>query len=242
MIFNPKPFLKLARPGDVINIWISPKKDNCFDTLKNKVADFGIQQVQKGVFGRKSDYKDHHSMMYFCPEKTFSVEPPYPKWRDIESFGALGVSIVRWNLIRELNDNDVALLWEGAEKIIKEHKKYDIGQLVDFMISSIAGYPFDDSIKWFDEGKKRMVCSVAVASVIAYWRHKLLATTGEKIRQPFRTLNPTAWKKKFRRRFYQEGHWDINRTFPAMFVNCLTHFINDFRLIAEFDKHGNRIA
>jgi len=227
-------------PGDIVNTRRFSSKETGIKKLEVLGAIAVINLDQMGVFGIRSDWHDHHTMMYFDDNHTFSVQPPVPKWLSLSDYCEEEVSIFRWNLVRPLRSYDVSLLYEGAEKIIRDGKGYDIGQLVDFLISSIAGYPFDDTIKWFDQGKGRMVCSVGTAFVTAYFRHKLFELTGEDLPQPFKTLNPKAWSKKFQERFNKEGHWDINRTFPACYANCLTHFQNDYKLVASFDKNGKR--
>jgi hypothetical protein len=234
---------ELLQPCDIINF----EENNwngigLFMRIAIAIGSAIIIADQKKVFGSTSRYKDHHTMMYFGKDDIFSVQPPKPTWLKLDEFEQGDnriLSVYRWNG-RKLIDKDIGIMKKAADRIIGWEKSYDIGQLVDFLISSIAGYPFDDKIKWFDFGRKHLVCSVGVASVMNHWRHTLWETTGEDIKQPFRQLNPDKWSPEFIEKFKHDGgYWRIDRTFPANYANP-EMFANEFTRIGRF-KAGELI-
>ena len=209
-----------------------------------------IVNTQKDVFcqtisDKKIWIKDSHSVMYFNDKYVFSVEMPKPKFIPLSTYEGRDkriVSVYRLNpeyFKKEIKGSDTTIMFNKAIDIVNLNKGYDIGQLVDILITTIAGYPNERKVNWFDQGSQRMVCSVSIATIIAAWRHEVLKVTGIDIPQPWKVLNPLAWKDEFIKKW--NGHWDIGTTFPANFAVTNTHFNNEFILVGKF-KGGKRIA
>lgn len=238
-------------PGDFINSEGIKWSWDLIDVAAGIIATNGISAAQRDVFcdtipAKKLRYKDSHTMIYFGSNQLFTVQLPQPTYEDLEKRHGKGdtriVSVYRMNPAyfgKTLDANDVAIMKSAADEIIAKHKGYDIGQLMDILVSTIAGYPFEQKSKTFDQGNDRLVCSVGCATVIAAWRHKLLQTTGVDIPQPWKVPNPNAFKSDFIKKY--PGHWDIQTTFPANYAVTDTHFQNEFILVGRF-KGGKRIA
>jgi len=223
-----KTLKKILRPGDVINISGHPK----FYEFWLHIAYHYIRKTQKEVFGEKSRWTDTHTMMWF-DGSAFSVEPPRAKMVPIEDFAFKEISIYRYTKCK-FTAADIEIMWEGAKRILDT--EYDFGQLLNILINTIAGYPFYEKYKFFDFGAKYKVCSVGVAAIYTYWRHKM-EQKGKKIPRLFSKLNPNAWNKEFIKKFKQHGNrWDVENTFPANFANTQTHFDKEFVNILFADK------
>lgn len=241
------------RPGDIINTAGMGKSHGKW-SLKGWIEGLGIKaavgiivDTQADMFGAKippekvPGHLDSHSMMFFGPDKVFSVEPPVPLYVPLSNYEGddpRTVSVYRMNPAYFGREPDVALLRQAADAIINRHKGYDIGQLVDILITSIAGYPWAHKVNWFDQGSQRLVCSVGVASLIAFWRHEMKRLQGIDIPQPWKKLNPAAWPEGALKQY--PGHWEIESTFPANYSTTFTHFSHEFTLVGKF-RGGKRI-
>lgn len=241
-----------SRPGDIWNTsggafdWKHP-----FFSIGRSILVKVIKRTQASDFCLKMKPKDvpgiidSHSTMYFTPSEVFSVQVPKPTFINSNEYTrdpkAL-VCVYRMNpayFTRELRETDLIMLREGCNEIIRWGNKYDMGQNVDILINTIAGYPWKDRTNLFDAGPKRLVCSVGVATVIAYWRHRLFLLAKENIPQPWKVLNPQAWPEKLVKAY--PGHWDISTTYPANFSVTETHFNHEFILIGKY-RGGNRVG
>lgn len=236
----------ICKPGDVLNT--KPINYNVFRGFKiskffKGIVDIvtragvyiglvGIKNAQKEVFGKSSNYEDTHTMLYIDWQHVFSVQLPYPKFDSLKDFDDETISVYRYTE-KEFTDKDITFMYDTASKIIKGKHKYDMGQLVDFLVSTINGYPFDAENKLFDQGRYNLVCSVGVATIFNAWRKKYNKTHKKKLFQLFSILREATWSKEFIEKFNKQGYWDIDRTFPANFANTETHFRGEFKLIAK---------
>ncbi|HTX72745.1 MAG TPA: hypothetical protein VMC79_07950 [Rectinemataceae bacterium] len=148
---------------------------------------------------------------------------------------------------RDLVPADIEVFAEAARKIIGWNLNYDIGQNATILVNSLAGYPYATKTTIFDadgenadknadirRSKQHLICATSVAAIIAYWRHEMHRTKGEKLPQPWKKLNPEAWKPEFIARY--PGHWDCGSTFPAMFACSNTNFAGEFIHIGHYLK------
>jgi hypothetical protein len=191
-------------------------------------------------------------MLYLGENKIFSCEPPKPTYHALGDFDAEPkriMSIYRFNrefFGKTLDQDDLAIFKDGAEKIVGWNLKYDIGQLADILIDTFAKIPYKDEVHLFDadggkedknvdivKNKQHLVCSVAVAALIADWQRKLEEEKKDfTIREPWSMLNPAAWTEAFKKRY--PGHWDCGSIFPAMFACTDTHFAGEFKHIGHY--------
>lgn len=232
----------VLKEGDVINFeGIDYSKKKFFDKIASWFVNMVIQADQRYVFGKWSNWKDHHSALYLGEDMIFSVEPPKPKFlklKDILSDKVI-LTVYRYTE-KNLGDWDIKQMIESANMIIGYNEKYDVGQLMDILVDTIAGYPHAKKWRLFDFGRSNMVCSVGVASVYNYRRHRLWQVLQTNVNQLFNVLNPSAWSKGFIKRFEKKGYWDIDRTTPANFANSKSHFRGEFERVGVF-LNGNPI-
>lgn len=200
---------KNLKPGDIINT--SGKTD--FTKPWLILTQACIRQHQKDLFGKASFYHDTHTEMFFGREKIFSVTAPKTKWEILEHVAKQEFSVYRYTK-KDLTDNDINIMLDSANKIIGT--KYDYGQLLDIAISQILGYPNIIKYKWFDMGRKRMVCSVGCRAIMEDLRHKLEQDGQETIPRLFNKLNPMYWTEKELKEF---SRVDVEATSPAHFAN-----------------------
>lgn len=216
---------ELIKPGDIVNVSGAP---SWYD-IPLHIAYWGIRTAQKGLFGKSSAWRDTHTMIYFA-DGTFSVEPPKATYVPIEDYAMKDISFYRYTK-KDIYKADIEILRKGADQIIGT--SYDIGQLLDIAIGQVCGYPVEDKINIFDTGKKNVVCSVGAAAVYTYWRHEL-EKIGIKLPRLFSKLNDKAWDKDFIRYYHKCGNkWSVERTYPANFANCKTHFDDEFELVLK---------
>jgi len=222
--------LQVLQPGDVIN------QVNRFPwwAFHYNLAVKAIRIHQRRLFGRKSFYKDDHNMLFFDENSILSVEPPRAILKPLTHFSMTRISIYRLRIHR-LDDEDIAFMRNTALQLVGE--EYDVGQLLDRVVNRLLGYEWQQRIRIFDFGKKKMVCSVGVRAVFEHLYQKQLRK--EKPDQElwlFSEMNPDRWPVRKRKRF--QGT-DIDATTPAHFANS-EYFQHEFELIARFDK-GKRI-
>lgn len=223
-----KEILKVIKPGDVINQRGRPK----FYEIHLWIAYFGIWWHQRRLFGRKSNWKDTHSMLFFNDQNTFSVELPEATMKPLKKYYKSEMSIYRFKKF-ELTPVDISLMKKTADEMVGEN--YDIGQLLDIAINSILGYAQIRKLKIFDFGRKKKVCSVGVRVLLE--KLNKIKNPDSKIKLLFAILNGKKWNKKYIKKF--KGT-DVEMTSPAHFANS-DFFQDEFELIAKF-KNGKRIS
>jgi hypothetical protein len=250
------------KPGDIINVE-GPVPVECKDLVMDIKINIGIKIIvaaQKHVFCTVLDpakvmWRDNHTMLFLGENTVFSCELPRATYRVLTDFDrdpTRIMSIYRFNAAffkKALTSDDLKILTAGAKTILGWNVKYDVGQLADILVNTIAGYPYESRVHIFDadganvdknvdmeKSKQHIVCSVALAAIIAYWRHTLYETTGEDIPQPWTNLNPAAWTADFVKGY--PGRWDCGSTFPAMFACSDTHFAGEFTHIGHYRFGG----
>jgi hypothetical protein len=222
--------LKLIKPGDVVNqvgehkwwqFWLA-------------ITHAGIQWHQKKLFGKKSNWKDTHTMLYLDQDNTFSVELPRATMKPLREYCLSNLSIYRLCLT-ELTPDFVDTLKNAAMKIVGED--YDIGQLLDIAINDILGYDHLRRLKVFDFGRKKKVCSVGVRVAFEYlYKSKIKTESSRPGKWLFYELNPEKWQQKEIQKY--QGT-DVEATSPAHFANS-DYFCHEFELIARF-KGGKQM-
>jgi hypothetical protein len=241
---------EILKPGDIINTSGVHWSKDIIDVSEGIIATGAITRTQKSIFCKRLSpqhvrCRDSHSMIYFAPDGIFSVQMPEAKYvnlSDHEGNDTRTVSVYRMNskyFGLEIGPADAAIMKKAADEIIEKHCPYDIGQLLDILCNTVAGYPYAENSKLFDQGQDRIVCSVGCASIIAAWRHEVKEKTGKNIPRPWARLNPPAWDKKMLENY--QGFWDVQVTFPALFAVTDTHFSSEFILVGQF-KGGKKIA
>jgi hypothetical protein len=202
-------------------------------------------------------WRDNHTMLYLRENIVFSCQPPKPVFLPVYEFDAEPkriMSVYRLNKAyfgRDLDSSDIDVFFEGAKKIIGWNLGYDIGQNVDILVNTLAGYPYETRTSIFDadrenldrnadirRSKQHLVCATSVAAILAYWRHEMKRTKGEDIPQPWKKLNPAAWTGEFIRGYPK--HWDCGSTFPAMFACSDSDFVGEFIHVGHYLK-GKRL-
>jgi len=227
-----RTLIKKLKKGDVINTVANVKEKNIFDFIKYTIAVKTIVAVQRWIFGRKSNYKDSHTVIYFNKNKIFSVQLPKAKFITLDDLlkHTKQITIYRYNASK-FEQKDVSYIEKECEKFVNQDKKYDIGQLIDILMNTVSGYPYKHTIKWFDQGRKNKVCSVGTAAMFTNWRH-WAEKKGRKIPRLFSKLNPNAWSKRFIKKFEKNGNkWNVEETFPANFANAEKMFNKEFKKI-----------
>ena len=217
--------LKIIKPGDVVN------QEGDFKVWEFWMAfgSWAIQRFQKKLFGKESNWRDDHSMIYFDEVRTFSVEPPKAKYKPLDEYCLSNLSIYRLQLI-DLTAEHIEKMKETAETM--EGTDYDLGQLLDIAINQIMGYDHQRRLSIFDFGRKKKVCSVGVR-VVFEKLFKASISVGEKDKKKwlFAALNPEKWPPD---KLEKYKGTDVEATAPAHFANT-DYFCYEFRLIARFN-------
>jgi hypothetical protein len=243
------------RPGDVINTgW----KMNWWDIFKpNKwlrnIASWRIQEYQKAYFGKESVWDSTHTRIYLGTNKShihsewiFEVTDPVAQMVSLYSIALEDIRILRYTG-KVINTPDAKLMRHSANRIV--NSEYDEGQLFDFLLHQILGYP-KEPFTLFDLGNDRTVCSAGVATLFNRLRKILNEKDGDTIPRLFDIVNVNLWKER--------GVFDnidqcldpeatpgvdsirtaIERVTPAHFENT-EYFQNEFTEVARF-KNGKR--
>ncbi len=200
----------ILKPGDVINntggkcIWYKPW--NC-------IAKWGIQYYQKRLFGKKSDYKPTHTVLYFSPDKILSTTTPKVRWETLEERISEGFTVYRYSK-KEYSDRHIEIMFNEASKLIG--LSYDVGDLVDMMICQLLGYDHARKVRWFEFSRKKMVCSTSVRAIQEKLRKTLEAEDDFSFPRLFNKLNPEKWSEKDIADFTRT---DVEMTSPAHYSN-----------------------
>ncbi len=222
--------LRVIRPGDVINQYGDFKWWQFWLMIGSKV----IQWYQRWLFGRNSEWRDDHTMLYFDDDNILSVELPLSSMKPLSACCLTNISIYRLSGIT-LSKSHIETMREAAEKLL--YRKYDIGQLLDIAVNGLLGYMHQRRLRFFDLGRKRKVCSVGVRVVFEYLYRKRLQTLKSRPgKWLFYSLNPDKWPSAAVT--YYRGT-DVEATSPAHFANS-GHFGHEFRLVARF-RGGKQI-
>jgi len=190
------------KPGDVILIEGSAK----WYRLITKFIHFMIRWYQRRLFGRKSHYKDTHAMLYLTPYFIFSMDFPVGKWETIQYVLNQKFTVYRGRYVNY--EKFRSELYEIAKGIV--YRPYDVGDLLDFLISGILGYTRIRKIRFFEFSRRYMTCSVAVRSIF------------ERLRKDEELKNNFMIPKLF-------SDIDVEMTTPA-------HFANSCKYACEFRK------
>jgi len=197
-----KRIIELMRPGDVILIDGSVKWYRIF----MKFVHFMIRLYQKRLFGKKSAYRDTHAILYIFPGHIFSQDFPVGKWEKIEDVLKQKFTVYRnrWVDYEKFKYE----LHEIALEIIG--RPYDVGDLLDFLISGILGYTKKRKIRFFEFSRRHMTCSVAVRTIL----------------------------ERLRKDEELKGNSTIAKLFPGLAVEMTTpaHFANSEFYRCEFKK------
>jgi hypothetical protein len=217
--------LKVIKPGDVIN-QVGERKWWQFWLAVTYAA---IRWHQKKLFGKDSNWKDTHTMLYFDKKNTFSVEMPRAIMKPLQEYCLSNLSIYRLRLIK-LTKDFVETLRYAAEEM--EGEEYDIGQLLDIAINDILGYENQRPLKIFDFGRKKKVCSVGVRVAFEYlYKERIKTVDSRPGKWLFYELNPEKWPPEAIQNYRGT---DVEATSPAHFANS-DYFCFEFDLIAKFD-------
>lgn len=217
--------LKFIKPGDVVNQVGTHK----WWEFWSAIAHAGIRWHQKKLFGKNSNWRDTHSMLYLDKDNTFSVELPRATMKPLQEYCLSNLSIYRLRLT-ELTQDFVDTLKHAALKMVGED--YDIGQLLDIAINDILGYDHQRRLTFFDFGRKKKVCSVGVrASFESLYKKKIKTENSRPGKWLFYELNPEKWTQK---QIQEYRGTDVEATSPAHFANS-DYFCNEFELIARFE-------
>jgi len=217
--------LGVIEPGDVVNqvgerkwwqFWIA-------------IVYAAIRRHQKKLFGRKSNWRDTHTMMYLDEDNTFSVELPQATTKPLRGYSLSRFSIYRLRLT-ELTPEFIEILKSSATEM--EGEDYDIGQILDIAINGILGYEPDQPLRIFDLGRKKKVCSVGVRAAFEHLYMSRIKTTDSRPgKWLFYEMNPEKWLENAAQE-YEGTHVEI--TSPAHFANS-DYFCHEFELIARFE-------
>ena len=217
--------LKVIKPGDVVN-QVGERKWWQFWLAVTYAA---IRWHQKKLFGKNSNWKDTHTMLYFDKKNTFSVEMPKATMKPLQEYCFSNLSIYRLRLT-ELTPDFIKTLKTSAKKM--EGEVYDIGQLLDIAINDILGYEHQRPLTIFDFGRRKKVCSVGVRAAFEYLYKKRIKTEDSRPgKWLFYKLNPDKWSPEAIQKY--KGT-DVEATSPAHFANS-DYFSYEFKLIAKFD-------
>jgi len=228
---NCDELLKVLKPGDVINTYGNPS----WYEFWLHIAYYGIKSYQKKIFEKckfrsLANYHHVHTMLYFGPDHTFSVELPCATYKYIENYANDNFTIYR--LDRPLTEEHIDLMFRITQTMYGVN--YDIGQLLDIAINKILGYD-GIRLKVFDAGKKNKVCSVGVRTVFEKLNQKF-KLSNKKGKFLFHDLAFNKWEPECYSTF--KGV-DVEATTPAHFAN--TNFFNgEFKFVSSFNK-GKRI-
>ncbi len=219
-----KDILKVVKPGDVINQTADLKWYQFWRAIVSKA----IQCHQKRLFGKNSNWKDNHTMMFFDEDNTFSVELPIATMKPLQGYCLSNLSIYRLRLV-SLTSDHIDTMKKAAKDMVGTG--YDIGQLLDIAVNQILGYENQRRLTIFDFGRKKKVCSVGVRVVFEYlYQKRVRPADFQSGKWLFDKLNPSKWLKK---KVDQFNGTDVEATSPAHFANS-DYFSNEFELIARF--------
>jgi hypothetical protein len=217
--------LTVVRPGDVVNqvgehkwwqFWLAFTHD-------------GIQRHQRKLFGRESNWRDTHTMLYFDEHNTFSVELPRATMKPLREYCLSNLTIYRLRL-SQLTPEFGDCLREAAAEMVGEG--YDIGQLLDIAINNILGYEHQRRLRLFDFGRKKKVCSVGVRVAFeSLYQKKIKMENSRPGKWLFYELNPEKWQE---REIQKYKGTDVEATSPAHFANS-DYFSSEFELIGRFE-------
>lgn len=217
--------LKVTEPGDVIN----QVGDHKWWQFWLAFTHGGIQRHQRKLFGRESNWKDTHTMLYFDEDNTFSVELPRATMKPLREYCLSNLIIYRLRL-SQLTPEFVGCLRESATKMVGEG--YDIGQLLDIAINDILGYEHQRRLRIFDFGRKKKVCSVGVRVAFeSLYQKKIKTENSRPGKWLFYELNPEKWRPK---EVQEYKGTDVEATSPAHFANS-DYFSGEFELIGRFE-------
>ena len=218
--------LKVIKPGDVIN----QEGNHRWYEFWLAVTFSAIRHYQKKLFGRNSDWRDVHTMLYFDKENTFSVDLPKAAMIPLEKFCMTRFSIHRFKTI-QLTSEYIQELREGADQMLGTD--YDIGQLLDTGLNGLLGFNHQRRISIFDFGRKKKVCAVGVRICFEYLYQKRIKIPGStSAKWLFDKMNPRKWAEKQLANF--KGT-DVEMTTPAHFANS-DYFRHEFELISRFEN------
>lgn len=218
--------LEVIKPGDVVN-QVGERKWWQFWLAITYAA---IRWYQRKLFGKGSNWKDVHTMLYFDEENTFSVEMPRATLKPLREYCLSNLSIYRLRLLK-LSPGHIKTLKAAAQSMVGEG--YDIGQLLDIAVCGLLGYDHRRVLSIFDFGRKKKVCSVGVRIALEYLGAFRPETTGKWL---FKTLNPEKWPPEAIQKY--KGT-DVEATSPAHFANS-DYFSCEFGLVARF-KNGKQV-
>ncbi len=223
--------LQVLKPGDVVN---QVSMGHHWWEFWLTLAELAIRHYQKSLFGKNSDWRDTHTMLFFDADNTFSVELPKATLKPLETYCLTELSIFRINLI-ELTEEHLVIMRQTANDI--KGTDYDIGQLLDIAINKILGYEYQRKVKLFDFGKKKKVCSVGVRAVFEKLFQVAIRNQQNNARYwLFNELNSKKWPVE---KIQEYRGTDVEMTIPAHFANT-SFFASEFELIARF-KDGRQI-
>ncbi|NPV02916.1 MAG: hypothetical protein HPY53_16200 [Brevinematales bacterium] len=222
------------RPGDFVNFDAAMKS---WWDIAESFAWKLIPWDQKKVFGGNSCFKDIHSVIYFDPDRTFSME--YPKggvYNKLEDYCLDPIAIYRYQR-REFDAQDIAIMIKHADKLIGV--KYDLGLLVKILFETILDTGRHQRIRI---RKRSFVCSTAVRVIFENWRkvwnrthpgqprmHRLFDTFNGHLDAPYSRV-----RDLFYNGLYPNGV-EYEMTSPAHFANS-AFYGHEFRLVAQFDN------
>jgi hypothetical protein len=222
--------LKYIKPGDVVN---QDGKAKWWEIFL-KIGYCAIRRHQKKLFGKNSNWRDTHTMLYLDKYNTFSVEPPKATKKPLKEYCLSNMSIYRLELI-SLTPQHIEEMDKVTDDIVGED--YDYGQLMDIAINQILGFKNKRELTIFDFGRKKKVCSVGVRIAFEKLYENLLKTPqSPQGKWLFHDLNKDKWSQKEVDRYTGT---DIELTAPAHFANS-DYFCFEFKLIARF-KDGKKI-
>jgi hypothetical protein len=222
-----KPFL--AR-SDVLNF----DSQTAWWKFWYKIGYWGIRRHHKRLFGRLGRWRDTHSMLYLDDDHCYSLEPPKCRWWTLSDLHDTRLTVWRFTK-RTFSDAEFQVMFEAAESMIG--MKYDVGQLIDFMINEALGYENVLHYSIFDAGSSRKVCSVGVRVAYEQVRKQLEANGDTSMKRLFSSFKDPAWAERpgIPDMNTQKRGVDVEATAPGHFAN--SHFFADeFSLIAEFDN------
>ena len=104
----------LLKPGDVINndggrfIWYQPWTG---------VLNWAIQQYQKDLFGKESDYAPTHTLLYFSPEQIFSMTTPKGKWETLEERCQSGFTVFHYTK-HAYSERHLEIMYQTASELV----------------------------------------------------------------------------------------------------------------------------
>ena len=126
------------------------------------------------------NYKDTHSMYYvgtafgkFKVPHVFEVTTPRAKYTPLSEILEKDKTFTAYSYTAAIpSKSDLLSMLKVCDDI--NGTWYDIGELFDFMIQHILGYPTDEFHQWFDFGTDNLVCSVGVMVILmSWWKDRL---------------------------------------------------------------------